>query len=174
MNKLNFKNIIINTILIFIVCSIFHFVYDLVPSFVTSIFFPVNESIWEHLKLIFTSSIVYTLISNLYYKDNNQFLIGYLRGMFTIIILLIIYLPIRKLFGEVMIVTLIILFISILLSETIVNKIIKKHYNKLNIISVFLIIINFIIFTYLTYNPIKSYLFYDTESNKYGIDILNK
>lgn len=174
MNKLNFKNIIINTILIFIICSIFHFIYDLVPNFVTSIFFPVNESIWEHLKLIFTASIVYTLISNLYYKYNNKFLISYLRGMFTIIILLIIYLPLRKLFGEIMFLTLIILFISILISEIIVNKLIKKDYSILNTISIFLIIINFIIFTYLTYNPIKSYLFYDTESNKYGIDILNK
>ena len=71
MNKLNFKNIIINTVLIFIICSIFHFIYNLIPSFVTAIFFPVNESIWEHLKLIFTSTIFYTLISNIFYKDKN-------------------------------------------------------------------------------------------------------
>ena len=172
--KLNFKKIIINSILIFIVCSIFHFIYDLIPSFLTAIFFPVNESIWEHLKLIFTSCVFYTLISNLYYKDKNVFLLGYLRGMLTIIILLILYLPLRKLFGEIIYITLSVLFISILISEIIVNKILKKHYNTLNIISVFLIIINFIIFTYLTYNPIKDFLFYDTESNKYGIDILNK
>ena len=73
-----------------------------------------------------------------------------------------------------MVITLSILFISILLSEIIINKLIKKDYSILNTISIFLIIINFIIFTYLTYNPYKSYLFYDTESNKYGIDILNK
>ena len=163
--KLNFKKIIINSILIFIVCSIFHFIYDLIPSFLTAIFFPVN---------IFTSCVFYTLISNLYYKDKNVFLLGYLRGMLTIIILLILYLPLRKLFGEIIYITLSVLFISILISEIIVNKILKKHYNTLNIISVFLIIINFIIFTYLTYNPIKDFLFYDTESNKYGIDILNK
>lgn len=174
MNKLNLKKIIINSILIFIVCSIFHFIYDLIPSFLTAIFFPVNESIFEHLKLIFTSCIFYTLISNLFYKDKNVFLISYLRGMFTIILLLIIYLPLRKLFGEIMIITLITLFISILISEIIINKILKKDYTVLNTISAFLIIINFIIFTYLTYNPIKTFLFYDTESNKYGIDILNK
>ena len=44
----------------------------------------------------------------------------------------------------------------------------------LNIISAFLIIINFVIFTFLTYNPIKTFLFLDTESNKYGIDIVEK
>ena len=165
---------IISVVLVFLVSSLFHFIYVWMPNFFTSLIFPVNESIWEHLKLIFTSCIFYTLISNFYYKDKNVFLLGYLRGMFTIIILLIIYLPLRKLFGEIIYITLSVLFISIVISGFIVNKILKKHYAKLNIISVFLIIINFIIFTYLTYNPIKDFLFYDTESNKYGIDILNK
>lgn len=30
-----------------------HFVYDLLPCAVTALFSPVNESIWEHLKLIY-------------------------------------------------------------------------------------------------------------------------
>lgn len=30
-----------------------HFVYDLLPNVVTALFSPVNESIWEHLKLIY-------------------------------------------------------------------------------------------------------------------------
>ncbi len=169
------KNMIINTVIIFILCSLFHFLYDLVPCFITSIFAPVNESIWEHLKMIFTSSVLYSLLSYFYYKDKNLFLRGYLRGMLTIIILLIIYLPLRFIFGEIMIVTLLVLLISIFLSEVITSKIsLKKHYKYLNIISAILIIINFILFTYLTYNPIKTFLFYDTESKKYGIDILNK
>lgn len=172
---MNFKKIIVNTIFIFVLCSMFHFLYDLIPCFVTSIFAPVNESIWEHLKMIFSASVLYSFLSNIYYKDNDIFLKGYLRGMFTIIILLIIYLPFRLLFGEVMIVTLLILLISIFVSEIITFKITeKKRYKYLNIISAFLIIINFIIFTYLTYNPIKTFLFLDTESDKYGIDVIKK
>ncbi|MBQ1264847.1 MAG: hypothetical protein IIY04_05445, partial [Oscillospiraceae bacterium] len=30
-----------------------HFLYDLLPSPITAVFAPVNESIWEHLKLSF-------------------------------------------------------------------------------------------------------------------------
>lgn len=171
---MNLKKIIFNSFGIFILCSLFHFLYDLIPCFITSIFAPVNESIWEHLKMIFSASIFYTLLSNFYYKDKNVFFISYLRGMLAIIILLIIYLPFRALFGEVMIATLIILFISIFLSEIILQKINKKHYKILNFISVFLILINFILFTYFTYYPIKTFLFYDTESKKYGIDILDQ
>ena len=43
-----------------------------------------------------------------------------------------------------------------------------------NIIGAILIIINFIVFTYLSYNPIKVGLLYDKPSDKYGIDTLNK
>ena len=172
---MNLKRIIIDAILIFILCSFLHFLYNLIPTFFTSIFAPVNESIWEHLKMIFSASIIYSLFSNFYYKEKEIFFKGYLRGMLTIIILLIIYLPFRLIFGEVMIITLIILFLSIFISEILVFKIIeKKHFKYLNIISAFLIIINFVIFTFLTYNPIKTFLFLDTESNKYGIDIVEK
>ena len=113
------KKIIINSIIIFLICSLFHFGYD----FITSLFFPVNESIWEHLKMIFTSTIVFSFISNLFYHDKNILFKTYIRTMATIIILLILYLPTYYLLGEVMILTLIILFISIFLSEVIASKI---------------------------------------------------
>lgn len=172
---MNNKKIILNTLIIFGLCSIFHFIYDLIPCSITSLFFPVNESIWEHLKMIFTASVLFSLINNIHKKDKNIFLKAYLRMMLTIIILLTIYLPVNLFIGEIMILTLIILFISILTSEIIVSKIpSKKHYKTLNIISACLLILNFIIFTIFTYYPPKNFFFYDTESKKYGIDILNK
>ena len=33
--------------------SLLHFVYQLYPSWITAVIGPVNESIWEHLKLLF-------------------------------------------------------------------------------------------------------------------------
>ena len=50
----------------------------------------------------------------------------------------------------------------------------KIYLVKFNIICLILLIINFIIFAILTYYPLKIDLFLDTQSNKYGIDILNK
>ena len=47
------KSKIISTIGIFLLCFLFHFIYDWIPCTLTAIFFPVNESIWEHLKLVF-------------------------------------------------------------------------------------------------------------------------
>lgn len=169
---MNYKKILLNTIIIFILCSIFHFAYDLFPCFLTSLFFPVNESIFEHLKMIFTSTCVFSFVSNFFYKDKNILFKAYLRSMACIIILLMLYLPINYLIGEKMIVTLIILFISIFLSEMICSKIsTKKDYPFVNKVSLILLILNFVIFAICTYYPPKMGLFLDKKENKYGIDI---
>ncbi len=125
--------------------------------------------------MLFSASILASLGIGLIKHEPSFLLKGYLRGMFSIIILLIIYLPIYYTIGEHLILTMVILFISIFISELIVEKIkLEKHQQKNQILGAILIILNFIIFTYLTYNPIKVDLFYDHASKKYGIDILNK
>lgn len=57
-----------------ILAFIFHFSYDLIPNFITSILFPVNESIWEHMKLLYTSILVYGIID---YFLNQKFNLRY-------------------------------------------------------------------------------------------------
>ena len=37
-----------------LVGTLLHFVYDWWPNALTAIFTPVNESVWEHLKLLFS------------------------------------------------------------------------------------------------------------------------
>lgn len=166
------KKIFINSIIIFIIASISHFIYDLLPNSITLIFFPVNESIWEHLKLVFTSGVIFSLINLIISKEkNNFFYLTFSRSILLVIILLILYLPIYYLFGENLIVTLIILFITILITEYIISKLTtKKHYKTLNFISASLILVSYFIFTYLTYNPCKFDLFRDPQSNTYGLD----
>lgn len=172
---MNFKKTIINTIVVFLLCSILHFGYDFFPSFITSIFCPVNESIWEHLKMIFSASVIFSIMEKLRNKKSPFLIKGYLRGMFTIIILLTIYLPVYYTLGEILILTMILLLISIFTSEVIIQKLSLEKYQKTwNIIGGILIILNFIFFTYLSYHPIKIDLFYDHESKKYGVDTLNQ
>lgn len=71
-----------------------------------------------------------------------------------------------------MILTLIIVFISIFLSEMICSKIsVKKDYSLVNKISLVLLVLNFVIFAVCTYYPPKMGLFLDKKEDKYGIDI---
>lgn len=82
------------------------------------------------------------------------------------------YLPIYYKIGEKLILTIILLFISIVITEFISYKILctKKNYTWLNIVSLLMIITLYIIFGYLTYNPIICPLFFDPLNEKYGIN----
>lgn len=170
---------IIAVIGIFILSFIFHFVYQIMPSGLTAIFFPVNESIWEHQKLIFTSVIFYGIIDYIIlYKSNikfNNFFISLFISAITIIpIFLIMYLPLYYKIGPKMILNIGIMLVAIIISQIISYYILKaKECYKMNIVCIILIIISYIIFAYLTYNPIKSELFFDTEEEKYGINNYN-
>ena len=67
------------------------------------------------------------------------------------------------------------MFLAIIVSQYISYKILSTRndsYSK-NLISIGLIGICFIIFSYFTYYPIKTKLFFDTEEEKYGINNYN-
>ena len=171
---------IISVIGIFILCFIFHFVYEFLPSTITAIFFPVNESIWEHQKLIFTSVVMYGIIDYIILtkfniKFNNFFLSLFISAFTIVPIFLMIYLPFFYKIGPKMFLNIGVMLIAIIISQVISYYILKtkNNYYYLNIISFILIIICYIVFAYLTYNPIKTELFFDTEEEKYGLNNYN-
>lgn len=89
-NKL-FKLSIIGFVFVSIIGSISHFVFEWSGfSRVIAVFFPINESIWEHLKLLFFPYLLWTVIEYSLIKKPNGFLtgkfIGSLTGMASIVI----------------------------------------------------------------------------------------
>lgn len=169
------KSILINVIILFLFSFPIHFLYDLFPSFLTSIFAPVNESIFEHTKMIFTSLllgqiIIYFIRKKKDLNTNNYIIKSYLATLFTILLFLILYLPIYYLFGENLIITLIIYFITIFIIECIMNKLFNKTFKRnYNILGIFLIILTYFTFASFSYNPIHINFFYDPIQKNYGI-----
>lgn len=153
-----------------------HFIYTWFPNVLTSIFFPVNESIWEHMKMLFTAIIIggiieLTIIKIKNIKLNNIFFTLFFKAIISIPIFLTIYLPIYYLFGENMIISISIMTIVIVITEIISYKLQNSHKIEIKpIISVLLIITTYIIFSVLTYYPPKNEIFYDKQENKYGIN----
>lgn len=156
-------------------CFPLHYLYDLFPNFISSIFLPVNESIWEHMKLIFTSYLICEIIECFILRRkkimvNNYYLQLLIVPIIGIIIYLILFLPLYNIFGENLFISLTLLFIIICLehylSIKLFNKANYKYEKKLGIIG---IIIVYAIFTYLTYYPFNTLLFYDTINKGYGI-----
>lgn len=178
---MNLKAIkIIGFFVIFLLCFPFHFLYDWLPNSLFSIFFPVNESIWEHMKLIYTSFVFYGIFDYILLRKNkinfNNFLIQlFLIPIIAIFIYLIIFIPIYKMIGENMIVSIGLLAVVILIEQIFSYFILQyKEIKYQNIIGIIGIILVYIIFGYLTYKPIENYIFYDTVKDKYGFNIYIK
>ncbi len=170
---------IISVIGIFVLCFLFHSLYNLIPSSITAIFFPVNESIWEHQKLLFTSVVFYGIIDYIILtkfkiKYNNFFISLFVSALTIIPIFLIMYLPFYYKIGPKMFLNIGIMLLSIIISQVISYYILKSKDCYIgNIISLALIIVSYIVLGYLTYNPPKEELFFDTKDEKYGINNYN-
>lgn len=178
---MNLKKIkIIAVIGIFILSFIAHFAYDLFPNIIFSFIFPVNESIWEHMKMIFTSTLIYGIIDyillNKYNVKYNNFQFQlYFTSISAIPIYLTFYIPLYKLFGENIIISISLLLLVYIISQWISYNILKeKNIKILNMLAIPIILISYLGFIYLTYNPIHNYIFYDTKEEKYGIDEYTK
>jgi len=174
---MNLKKIkIIAVIGIFIISFISHFAYDLFPNLIFSFIFPVNESIWEHMKIIFTSTLIYgiidyTLLNKYNIKYNNFPFQLYFTATSAIPIYLVIYIPLYKIFGENPFISIALLVLVYIISQWISYNILKeKPIKVLNSLIIPIILSTYLGFIYLTYNPIHNYIFYDKSKEKYGID----
>jgi len=166
----------IDIFIVFGLCFLTHFLYNWFPNSLFSVFFPVNESIWEHMKMIVSSLLIagiidYIIIKKFDLDANNLIFSIFATSIISIPIFLIIYLPIYNLIGEKIIINFIVLFITIYFTQIISFLITRKeNKNILNFVGIIGIIIIYIFFGILTYNPPKTDLFFDKEDNKYGIN----
>lgn len=89
MNQLKWY-LIIGTIFVIILGTLSHFFYDWSNnSFVVGFFSPVNESTWEHMKLVFFPMLLFSLFANSKLKSiypciTSSLLFGILIGTFLI------------------------------------------------------------------------------------------
>ena len=161
---------------VFFISFLAHFLYKLFPNVVVSFFFPINESIFEHMKIIFTSTLLYGMIDYFLLKKNNisfnnfSFQLSF-TAFISIGIFLLIYLPIHYLLSEYLVITLIILFITYVISQIISYYLLElpniKFLNNISLVLIILVYINFIVLTY-TFD--KDDFFYDTSNVSIYID----
>lgn len=169
---------IIGVIVTFLLTVLYHFLYEWFPNPIFEIFFPVNESIWEHMKLLYSGILTFNIIEYIIYRKknintNNFFTVTFLMMITSIILYLIIYLPLYDMFGENMIISISLLVIVIILEQIFSYYLLNygKENKLLNKISILLIILGYVTFLSLTINPPRNYIFYDIVEHKYGVDI---
>lgn len=160
----NKKLTLTNIILVFFLSFVTHFIYNIFPNNIIACFFPINESIFEHLKMAFTTYVIVLIIDYFLFKvKNNNLVISIYVSAITTIISLAILFPIAfNLFGENMIITFVVYFITIVLGLLVGYKILEKNDLFLRDVGLIAIVITMIVFALLTFYPlnIKTY-FYD-------------
>ena len=170
------KMFFINVIGTFFLCFLSHFIYEWFPNPIFSIFFPVNESIWEHMKMLYTTILMYGVIEYFIMKkfdiDNHNFLLtSFIKAIGSIPIYLLMFLPLYYTFGENMFISISVMLITIVIVNLIGIKMLQaKEIKNQRIISIILILLTYIIMGYLTYKTPRLELFFDPNEEKYGIN----
>ncbi len=171
------KWIIIGIPVLFIIGSLVHFLYDFSnKNDIIGLFSPVNESVWEHLKMVVLPiilwwSIYYFNKGEKYNIDNNKWFTSALISLLVALISIpfIHYFYVNAFGIESVVVDIIILFISILLGQLIALHY-YNHGNGINYILAILIMVFIIgVFIYFTIKPPHLPLFLDNETGQYGL-----
>ena len=174
--KLSLRKLkLIGVIIAFVLCFPIHFLYDKLPCFITSIIAPVNESIWEHMKILFTSILFAGVIQKIivkvkHFPYKNVCISNIVAALSSVFIYLILYIPIYNSIGENLPITIFLMFIVIIISQIITIFVIKfkKNLHMENWAILFTILI-YAAFGLLTYYPPQNELFRDPITNIYGI-----
>ncbi len=164
---------ILSAIFVCIVGTLLHFTYKFFGenSFVTS-FSAVNESVWEHLKLLFFPLLLTTIIGYFYIGKNvPNFLCSKTLGIITAMLFIVIFFyTYTGIIGKsILFIDIASFFVAVILGEYLAYKLMISNFECNNIIAIIIlsaILIGFIVFTYFT--P-KIEIFRDPVTNQYGI-----
>ena len=169
------KTKILIIIITFLLSFPIHFIHDKFPCFFTSIFTPVNESVWEHMKIIYTSILLSSIIEYFIYKKKkitfNNFIISIpISAILGIIFYLVVYSIIDLFIPHNFFIAIGLMLIAYIFSNIISYKILnKKEIPNQKELGISLILISYIVFTHLTYYPPNISLFIDPITNKCGL-----
>ncbi len=173
--KLGKKFILIIIPLLFLLGALFHFLFDLSnENILIALIAPINESIWEHTKMIlFPYIIIFTSFFFIHKKlDVNKYFfslfISIIVGILTIPLL---YYTYTEAFG----IDLVLIDILLLLFSNIISTLLFTHiYNKIKdtipwYVSVLLILNLWIFYIIFTFNPPLLPIFVDPSTGYFGI-----
>ena len=164
---------IISIIIISIVGTLSHFLYDISKhNKIIGLFSAVNESTWEHIKIALTPTLLWSFIDGyMYGTNNNYFLAKYLSLIIIIFLMPLLFYGYKVIFKkDYFILDIIIFYIVIISSQLVFFYLINKEsylfiQNYVSCIGIFIIFGGYMIHTLM---PAKSFIFKDPISNKYG------
>ena len=164
----------IGIVMISLIGTLLHFTYEMSNhnKFV-AIFSAVNESTWEHIKICMTATILWSLYDGYIFGLNPNYFIAKSLSILTIIILMPLLFYLYTFFTKksILIIDIIIFYIVVITSQLTFKYFISID-SLLFIYSYFsfiILIIEFASYMFLTFQPMKNFIFKDPISKKYGL-----
>ncbi|ACL69039.1 DUF6512 family protein [Halothermothrix orenii] len=161
---------------IIVVGSLLHFVYDWTDhSILAGLFAPVNESVWEHLKMGYWSLFFFGVIEYIYFKKKNFSLNGFFLGKAlgvaalegTILVVFYTYTAILK--SEILWLDIASYIIGAIICQIVSYKIINREVSKkADVIGFSAFILFGIILMIFTFYPPRLPIFRDGLTGRYG------
>lgn len=171
------KDSFLQIVITILLGTLWHFIFDwLDKNIIIAAICPVNESIWEHLKLLFYPVLLFSIVEYIFKSVKSSFLvartIGVLSGMLAIIVLYYTYSGIIGKDNTVMdiIIYILSIFITYGVSGMLKSKRCCSFFSYKFICAIILIII-VALFTLFTYNPPKINLFRDQTTDSYSYEL---
>lgn len=174
------KNLSIwGAVFVIVIGTLLHFCYEWSGNnFIVGLFAPVNESPWEHMKLVFTPIILFAFVDWYYLKSKaNNLCFALLKeiGVAIVFILAIFYIYTSLVGHSILAIDILSFVIAAILAKWLGYQILIGKFNKwefkgLNVISAIFIIIIMIFFIIATIDPPKVNLFLDPVTDTYGIN----
>ncbi len=158
MDKTKIKNYqIVSAIFVCILGTLLHFTYEFFGEniFIAS-FSAVNESVWEHLKLLFFPLLFTTIIGYFYIgKNAPNFLCSKTLGIITSMLFIIIFFyTYTGIIGKgIVFIDIASFFVAVILGEYLAYKLIISNFKCNNIIVISILIVILICFIMFTYFP---------------------
>lgn len=174
MNKKKIRNFQIFSIFFtFVLGTILHFTYRWASeNKVVGLFSAVNESTWEHLKLLYFPMLITTIIGLFYFKKAvSNFMCSKTIGILIALVFTVVffYTYTGVLGKNIALIDISSFFIATILGEFIAYVLIVNKFKYNNVVAIIILIILFISFFIFTYKVPKIGLFKDPITGLYGV-----
>ena len=164
----------VGIIFISLLGTFLHFLYELSHhnKFV-AIFAAVNESTWEHIKICMTATIIWSLYDGYIYGINPNYLVAKSLSLLTIILLipLLFYTYTAFTKKSILPVDIVCFYLTVIASQLVFKYFISMDQLPFiyTYLSVILLAIEFASYMFLTFQPMKNFIFKDPITHKYGL-----
>ena len=165
--------IIIATVIISLVGTLAHFLYDFSHhNKIIGLFTAVNESTWEHIKIALTPIILYSLYDGFVYGARPNYFLAKLVSLLVPVIFIPCIFYTYKSFAKkpILIIDILTFYTAVFLSQFVFKWLLDLPavtyvFQYLACVGVFIF---FGAYTLLTLMPLKMFIFKDPSSKKYG------